>query len=399
MPISQNNFLTGGEECQRAAKILSTFLDGNKAGPSGAIPQQLLSLAYGVSVFNGREGVSIAKLTKGGWSAPCAVVLEPDSESSVNPGQYTVALIMSESALFDLVLDRKLELGGKHSFEAGPLENSPSAIKPSGDLNIWVRYKNSFISSELIGSHMSGWCIVEDSTRQQRWHKRQVSWVEVLTNKISVDRSSVGNALYVVINIAAPASLGNARGLNLHKLDQKIQERNTLPTQGRVDPSPGAEPPAVVSAQPSSWSYPRSGSIVSHSPDSPLNIPEYPPMYNQSPQGYYSPTAQPNHAANQNYQYQQYQQVLQPGIPNYVYPTIPPHQLAVRTDTQPHFAHPSLTAISYAPQQIQAPPSSTGHSYVNVQKVSQTLYTSGNGVQYLSESHHIVSSQNLPGYG
>ena len=50
---------------------------------------------------------------------------------------------------------------------------------------------------------MVGWTVKEDTQRHMRWHGDSVTWFDVLTNKISVDRSSVGNALYVVLNLAA----------------------------------------------------------------------------------------------------------------------------------------------------------------------------------------------------
>jgi hypothetical protein len=64
---------------------------------------------------------------------------------------------------------------------------------------------------ELIQQHMNG-CnntynnqgsVQEDVDRHKRWHGNDSTWFDVLTNKISVDRSSVGNALYLILGLGA----------------------------------------------------------------------------------------------------------------------------------------------------------------------------------------------------
>jgi hypothetical protein len=79
---------------------------------------------------------------------------------------------------------------------------------------------------------MSGWGVREDMDRHGRWHGKEVTWADVLCNKITVDRSSVGNALYLVTNIAAG---GNSQGVIEVKGRKNFADLDKLPTRRGVD--------------------------------------------------------------------------------------------------------------------------------------------------------------------
>ena len=57
-----DKLLTAGEECQVAAKILSSFADPRQ----GAITSAFISSAMGVAVFRGSNGVAVVRLRTGG---------------------------------------------------------------------------------------------------------------------------------------------------------------------------------------------------------------------------------------------------------------------------------------------------------------------------------------------
>ena len=75
---------------------------------------------------------------------------------------------------------------------------------------------------------MIGWSVNEDPNRHAKWHGRDATWFDVLTNKISVDRSSVGNALYLVLNLAS--SGGNMTGKNFASIDEWSKSKPTADT-------------------------------------------------------------------------------------------------------------------------------------------------------------------------
>ena len=199
MPI-----LTAGEECQIAAKTLSIFADPRQ----GAITAPFINAAMGIAIFKGDEGVAVVRLPSSEWSAPCAISCE--SAQGVQPGQDTVILFMTERTIFSLVGQTGMILGKTHRFEPGPMYAGTLSLDPAVDVYAYVRYNNGFTPAELISTYMTGWSFKEDRKRHERWHGRDATWFDVLTNKISVDRSSVGNALYVVLNMGTSGSKGTA---------------------------------------------------------------------------------------------------------------------------------------------------------------------------------------------
>ncbi|KAJ3178645.1 hypothetical protein HDU87_003468 [Geranomyces variabilis] len=207
--------LTAGEECQLAAKTFSTFVDKNQ----GAIPPVYITSAMGCAICRGNKGVAVVRLKSGEWSAPCAIELESQS-STIQPAQETVLVFMTENVIHKLVSRALLRLGVTDQFKPGPIHgNEP--INPAVDVYGWVRFNGGFTPPELIASNMVAWFVREDPQRHGRWHGESVTWFDVLTNKITVDRSSVGNALYIVMNLAAGGSASgvDAKRKNFANLD------------------------------------------------------------------------------------------------------------------------------------------------------------------------------------
>jgi hypothetical protein len=125
---------------------------------------------------------------------------------------------MTENAIFSLVGQSPFVLGQTHRFAPGPLYGSALNLDSSIDVYAFVRFNNGFTPAELIQQYMTGWTVKEDQDRHSRWHGRNATWFDVLTNKISVDRSSVGNALYLVLNLATKGAA--PVGKNYAKIDE-----------------------------------------------------------------------------------------------------------------------------------------------------------------------------------
>ncbi|KAJ3040069.1 hypothetical protein HDV00_011518 [Rhizophlyctis rosea] len=198
--------LTAGEECQAAARTFDAF-----AGRQGAVPAQFVSSAFGIAIVRGTAGVAVVRLKTGDWSAPCAIALE-NPNGAVQPGQETVLLFMTSQAIFKLVTRALLVLNSTHKFVAGPIHGG-GIVDDSVDVYGWVRYNQGFTQPDVVNQAMTGWVVREDPARHGRWHGAEVTWYDVLTNKITVDRSSVGNALYVVLNMAAGGAGGSGMSL------------------------------------------------------------------------------------------------------------------------------------------------------------------------------------------
>lgn len=242
--MSQAAALTAGEECRLCGQAFSAFASSNQG--SACIPNNFVSNSMAVAIFRGELGVAIVRLKSGEWSAPCAIILE-NPTGTIQPGQDTVILFMSEQSVLSLVSRTRLILNTTHKFLAGPY-GVQAKVADGVDMYAYVRFNGTFTPAELIQQAMSGWGLREDMTRHSRWHGLQVTWADVLMNKISVDRSSIGNTLYVVANMAAG---GKSTGVidmhgkkNYADLDKLVVRKGldsevVPPVQTR--PSPGAE--------------------------------------------------------------------------------------------------------------------------------------------------------------
>ncbi|KAJ3270013.1 hypothetical protein HDV01_000724 [Terramyces sp. JEL0728] len=175
--------LTAGEECQLAAKTLSAFADPRQ----GAISSPFINSAMGIAIFKGDQGVAVVRLKTG-------------------------------VSIFSLVGQKEVVFNQTHRFAPGPLYGSALNLDPSVDVYCYVRFNGGFTPSDLISQHMVGWSVQEDKDRHAKWHGQNATWFDVLTNKISVDRSSVGNALYLVLNLAATGA--TAAGKNFASIEE-----------------------------------------------------------------------------------------------------------------------------------------------------------------------------------
>ncbi|KAJ3259115.1 hypothetical protein HK103_003002 [Boothiomyces macroporosus] len=209
--------LTAGEECQLAAKTLSAFADPRQ----GAISSPFINSAMGIAIFKGDQGVAVVRLKTG--------------------AQDTVLLFMTEVSIFSLVGQKEFVFNQTHRFAPGPLYGSALNLDPSVDVYCYVRFNGGFTPSDLISQHMVGWSVQEDKERHAKWHGQNATWFDVLTNKISVDRSSVGNALYLVLNLAATGT--TATGKNFASIDEwSYRSSMSLPRTTQT------QRPAVVSS-------------------------------------------------------------------------------------------------------------------------------------------------------
>lgn len=136
--------LTAGEECQAAAKTLSSFADPRQ----GAITAPFISAAMGLAIFKGDLGVAVVRLKSGGiapvnrdWSAPCAITCKSPA-SNVQPGQDTVLLFMTESSIFSLVGQTPFIFNQTHRFAPGPLNAGVLSLDPVIDVYAFVRFNN-----------------------------------------------------------------------------------------------------------------------------------------------------------------------------------------------------------------------------------------------------------------
>jgi hypothetical protein len=205
--------------------------------------------------------------------------------NTVAPQQETVLLFMTELAIYSLVTRANVALNQTHRFEPGPF-GPPKG--PGTDIYVYVRFNGGFTPSELISMNMIGWTVKEDVDRHTKWHGESVTWFDVLTNKISVDRSSVGNALYVVLNLAAGSVQEASRGLS---------KKNFADVESWVNVAPSFKKPVTTSFTGNfeNSQYDNFGNQTMYANSMPLM-----PLGNQMPQGIYSNQMTQGMYSNQN---------------------------------------------------------------------------------------------------
>ena len=66
----------------------------------------------------------------------------------------------------------------------------------------------------------------EDTDRHTLWHQNDATWFDVLTNAISVNRSSVGNAVYLILNMSSEkASRTNYADIEKWAAEQRMKQQ------------------------------------------------------------------------------------------------------------------------------------------------------------------------------
>ncbi len=118
---------------------------------------------------------------------------------NVQYDQKVLVLFMSQRSLVSLMQREGIELGVRHSYAAGPLRRE---MIERVDCYVWVKQGEQFVDEASVAQGMVGWKIEEDMVRHQGWYGREVGWRETVTQGINVERSSIGNAIYVLLGMA-----------------------------------------------------------------------------------------------------------------------------------------------------------------------------------------------------
>ncbi|KAG9314700.1 Las1-like-domain-containing protein [Chiua virens] len=161
------------KECQKAAKIFSSFVDSKHNGLDGIIPRNVLEHAKGFAIFTvfkagflfsarGGTGIVIARLPNGSWSAPSAIGTGGVGVGGQVGAEMTDFLIVLNSAATSFMSAGSLTLGGNMSVAVGPLGRNGEAI---GSLNssgkVAAMYSYSKTRGLFGGVSIEGSVIVE----------------------------------------------------------------------------------------------------------------------------------------------------------------------------------------------------------------------------------------------
>ncbi|KAH0838639.1 hypothetical protein J3R83DRAFT_6962, partial [Lanmaoa asiatica] len=178
------------KECQKAAKILSSFVDGRSNGLDSIIPHSVLENAKGFAIFTvfkagflfsarAGTGIVIAKLPNGSWSAPSAIGSAGLGVGGQLGAEMTDFLVVLNSAAKSFMAAGSLTLGGNLSVAVGPLGRNGEAI---GSLNTSGKVAAMYSYSKTRG--LFGGVSIEGSVIVERQDANALAYNQDVTVKM-----------------------------------------------------------------------------------------------------------------------------------------------------------------------------------------------------------------------
>ncbi|KAH7883942.1 hypothetical protein F5I97DRAFT_1896922 [Phlebopus sp. FC_14] len=163
------------KECNKAARIFGSFVDGKNNGLDGVIPRSVLENAKGFAIFTifkagfvfsarAGTGIVIAKLGDGSWSAPSAIGTAGLGVGGQLGAEMTDFLVVlnSNAAVKSFMSAGSLTLGGNMSIAVGPLgRNGEATGSVNSRGNIAAMYSYSKTRGLFGGVSLEGSVIVE----------------------------------------------------------------------------------------------------------------------------------------------------------------------------------------------------------------------------------------------
>lgn len=186
------------KECEKAARIFSSFVDNKNNGLDGVIPRSVLESAKGFAIFTvfkagflfsarAGTGIVIAKLGDGNWSAPSAIGCAGLGVGGQLGAELTDFLIVlnSTSAVKSFMSSGSLTLGGNMSVAVGPLGRNGEAL---GSVNssgkVAAMYSYSKTRGLFGGVSVEGSVIVERQDANALAYKQNVTAKMLLSGMV-----------------------------------------------------------------------------------------------------------------------------------------------------------------------------------------------------------------------
>ncbi|KAH8102277.1 DUF500-domain-containing protein [Cristinia sonorae] len=187
------------KECQKAAKIFRSFVDGANNGLDGVIPRSILENARGFAIFTvfkagfvfsarAGSGVVIARLDDGTWSPPSAIGTAGLGLGSQVGAEMTDFLVVlnSRSAVRSFMSAGSLTLGGNLSIAVGPLGRNGEAtgsVNTSGKMAAMYSYSKA--RGLFCGISLEGSVIVERQDANAIAYNSDVSARMILSGSVT----------------------------------------------------------------------------------------------------------------------------------------------------------------------------------------------------------------------
>ncbi|KEP47082.1 SH3 domain protein, partial [Rhizoctonia solani 123E] len=163
------------KECEKATKILLSFVDGRNDGLDGLIPRQILEQAQGFAIFTvvkagflfsarAGSGLVISRLHDGTWTAPSAIGTAGMGVGGQAGAEMTDFLIVlnTRAAVKSFMSAGSLTLGGNMSLAVGPIgRNGAADVALNTKGKVAAMYSYSRTKGLFGGISVEGSIIVE----------------------------------------------------------------------------------------------------------------------------------------------------------------------------------------------------------------------------------------------
>ncbi|PQE30959.1 SH3 domain-containing protein [Rutstroemia sp. NJR-2017a WRK4] len=196
MPLGINNPLPSSmaSECKKCGKILASFVDPRQAfGPDKIIPPHVLAQAKGLAIVtvlkagflgSGRygNGVVVARLADGSWSAPSAIGIGGGGFGGQIGFELTdfVFILNDAAAVRTFSQAGSLTLGGNVSIAAGPVGRNAEAAGAASLKGVAGVFSYSKTKGLFAGVSIEGSMIIERRDANEKLYGRRFTAAELL---------------------------------------------------------------------------------------------------------------------------------------------------------------------------------------------------------------------------
>lgn len=185
-------------ECKKCGKILASFVDPRQAfGPDKIIPPQILANAKGLAIltvikagFLGSarygNGVVVARLADGSWSAPSAIGTGGAGFGGQIGFELTdfVFILNDAAAVRTFSQAGSLTLGGNVSIAAGPIGRNAEAAGAASLKGVAGVFSYSKTKGLFAGVSLEGSAIIERRDANEKLYGRRFTAAELLTGAV-----------------------------------------------------------------------------------------------------------------------------------------------------------------------------------------------------------------------
>ncbi|KAH8816119.1 hypothetical protein F5884DRAFT_818244 [Xylogone sp. PMI_703] len=243
-------------ECEKCAKILSSFVDPRQAfGPDKVIPHSVLANAKGLAILtvlkagfigSGRygNGIVVARLPNGGWSAPSAIGTGGAGFGGQIGFELTdfVFILNDYAAVRTFTTAGSITLGGNVSLAAGPVGRNAEAAGAASARGVSGIFSYSKTKGLFAGVSLEGSVIIERRDANEKLYRHRYTAKQLLEGAVEVPR-----AADPLMNILNSPIFGGYRGYNnsMYNDTPVYDDRHDdLVWEGRRGPGFGENQPA-----------------------------------------------------------------------------------------------------------------------------------------------------------